>query len=101
MSQLLEPALVVRCRQADQQIVESVVPAVTLELNILMSLTCVSLTLELNILMSLTCVSLTLELTILMSSSCVSLQSVAEYKAKVNKDCQVKLDTDNWLPADW
>ena len=34
MSQLLEPALVVRCRQADQQIVESVVPAVTLELNI-------------------------------------------------------------------
>ena len=71
MSQLLEPALVVRCRQADQQIVESVVPAVTLELNILMS------------------------------STCVSLQSVAEYKAKVNKDCQVKLDTDNWLPADW
>ena len=27
-------------------------------------------------------------------------QSTAEYKAKVNKDCQVKLDTENWIPAD-
>merc|ERR1711983_467101 len=53
MCQLLEPALVLRCRQVDQQIVESVIPA-----------------------------------------------SVAEYKAKVNKDCQVKVDTDNWLPSD-
>jgi len=53
MCQLLEPTLVLRCRQVDQQIVESVIPA-----------------------------------------------SVAEYKAKVNKDCQVKVDTDNWLPSD-
>merc|ERR1712152_80495 len=53
MCQLLEPSLVVRCRQADQQLVESIIPA-----------------------------------------------SVSEYKAKVNKDCQVKLDTENWISAD-
>lgn len=53
MCQLLEPSLVIRCRQADQSLVEQVIPA-----------------------------------------------STAEYKAKVNKDCLVKLDTDNWLPAD-
>ena len=28
------------------------------------------------------------------------MKSSAEYKVKVNKDCQVKLDTENWLPAD-
>merc|ERR1712227_707608 len=44
---------VVRCRQVDSQILESVIPA-----------------------------------------------SVSEYKSKVNKDCQVKLDTENWLPTD-
>jgi len=53
MCQLLEPAVLIRCRQVDQGLVESVIPA-----------------------------------------------SSAEYKAKVNKDCQVKLDTENWLPAD-
>jgi len=53
MCQLLEPALLVRCRQVDQGLVESIIPA-----------------------------------------------STAEYKAKVNKECQVKLDTENWIPAD-
>ena len=28
-------------------------------------------------------------------------QAVSDYKAKVNKDCQIKLDTENWLGADW
>eukprot|EP00088_Acartia_fossae_P016188 TRINITY_DN19054_c0_g1_i2.p1 TRINITY_DN19054_c0_g1~~TRINITY_DN19054_c0_g1_i2.p1 ORF type:complete len:227 (-),score=83.08 TRINITY_DN19054_c0_g1_i2:482-1162(-) len=51
--QLLETSAIVRCRQADHQIVESVIPA-----------------------------------------------AVADYKAKVGKDCQVKLDTDNWLSKD-
>merc|ERR1719320_1693248 len=53
MCQLLEPALLIRCRQVDQGLVESIIPAAT-----------------------------------------------AEYKAKANKDCQVKLDTENWIPAD-
>merc|ERR1711955_166856 len=50
MCQLLEPALLIRCRQVDQGLVESIIPAAT-----------------------------------------------AKYKAKVNKDCQVKLDTENWI----
>ena len=25
---------------------------------------------------------------------------MSDYKAKVNKDCQIKLDTENWLGAD-
>jgi len=53
MCQLLENAVLVRCRQADQSLVESIIPA-----------------------------------------------STSEYKAKVNKDCQVKLDTENWISAD-
>jgi len=53
MCQLLEPALVLRCRQVDHQLVEKIIPA-----------------------------------------------SVSEYKAKVNKDCQVRIDTENWLPTE-
>eukprot|EP00092_Neocalanus_flemingeri_P026189 GFUD01028386.1.p1 GENE.GFUD01028386.1~~GFUD01028386.1.p1 ORF type:complete len:227 (-),score=76.80 GFUD01028386.1:475-1155(-) len=53
MCQLLEPALLIRCRQADQGLVEQIIPTAT-----------------------------------------------AEYKAKVNKDCQIKLDTENWISAD-
>jgi len=53
LCQLLEPSLLIRCRQADQPLVEKIIPL-----------------------------------------------SVADYKAKVGKDCQVKLDTENWLGAD-
>jgi len=53
MCQLLEPALLIRCRQVDQGLVEQIIPA-----------------------------------------------SAAEYKSKVNKECQVKLDTENWIAAD-
>ena len=53
MCQLLEPALLIRCRQVDQGLVESIIPA-----------------------------------------------STAEYKAKVNKECLIKLDTENWIPAE-
>merc|ERR1719219_2409416 len=53
MCQLLEPSLVIRCRQVDQPLVEQVIPG-----------------------------------------------AVSDYKAKVNKDCQIKLDTENWLGAD-
>jgi V-type H+-transporting ATPase subunit E len=53
MCQLLEPTLVIRCRQVDQPLLEQVIPG-----------------------------------------------AVSDYKAKVNKDCQIKLDTENWLGAD-
>jgi len=53
LCQLLEPALLVRCRQMDQGLVEQVIPA-----------------------------------------------ALASYKAQVGKECQVKLDTESWLPAD-
>jgi len=53
MCQLLEPLVVVRCRQSDQGLVEQIIPG-----------------------------------------------AVADYKAKVNKECQVKLDTETWIPAD-
>jgi len=53
LCQLLEPTVLVRCRQTDQSLVEQMIPG-----------------------------------------------AVAEYKAKVDKDCQVKLDTENWLGAD-
>jgi len=53
MCQLLEPTLLIRCRQADQGLVEQIIPA-----------------------------------------------AQADYKAKVDKECQVKLDTDTWLGAD-
>jgi len=53
MCQLLEPTLVIRCRQVDQPLMEQVIPG-----------------------------------------------AVSDYKAKVNKDCQIKLDTENWLGAD-
>merc|ERR1712203_1320252 len=53
LCQLLEPALLIRCRQADQALVEQVIPA-----------------------------------------------ALAEYKATVGKDCQNKVDTENWLGAD-
>jgi len=52
LCQMLEPALLIRCRAVDQAIVESVIAG-----------------------------------------------ALAEYKSKVNKECQVKLDTENWLPA--
>jgi V-type H+-transporting ATPase subunit E len=50
LCQLLETKATVRCRQADHQLVESIIPG-----------------------------------------------AIADYKAKVNKDCVVKLDTENWL----
>jgi len=53
LCQLLEPSLLIRCRQIDQPLVEKIIPL-----------------------------------------------AVADYKAKVGKDCQVKLDTENWLGAD-
>jgi len=53
MCQLLEPTLLIRCRQADQGLVEQIIPA-----------------------------------------------AQADYKAKVDKECQVKLDTDTWIGAD-
>jgi len=53
LCQLLEPALLIRCRQADQALVEQVIPA-----------------------------------------------ALAEYKSTVGKDCQIKVDTENWLGAD-
>jgi len=53
LCQLLEPSLLIRCRQIDQPLVEKIIP-----------------------------------------------MAVADYKAKVGKDCQVKLDTENWLGAD-
>jgi len=51
--QLLEQQVVVRCKQADQSLVEAAIPP-----------------------------------------------AVADYKAKVGKEVQMKLDTDNWLPQD-
>merc|ERR1712212_1396955 len=53
LCQLLEPALLIRCRQADQALVEQVIPG-----------------------------------------------ALAEYKATVGKDCQIKVDNENWLGAD-
>jgi len=53
LCQLLETTAIVRCRQVDHQLVESIIPA-----------------------------------------------AIAEYKGKVGKDCQVRLDTDNWLHKD-
>lgn len=50
LCQLLEPALLLRCRQVDQPILEQVIPG-----------------------------------------------ALAEYKAKVGKECQVKVDTETWL----
>merc|ERR1712112_437787 len=53
LCQLLEPALLIRCRQADHALVEQVIPG-----------------------------------------------ALAEYKATVGKECQVKIDTENWLEVD-
>jgi len=53
LCQLLEPALLLRCRKADQALVEQIIPG-----------------------------------------------ALAEYKTKVGKECQVKVDTENYLSAD-
>eukprot|EP00088_Acartia_fossae_P011558 TRINITY_DN15874_c0_g1_i1.p1 TRINITY_DN15874_c0_g1~~TRINITY_DN15874_c0_g1_i1.p1 ORF type:complete len:227 (-),score=93.72 TRINITY_DN15874_c0_g1_i1:304-984(-) len=53
LCQLLEPQVFVRCRQIDQQLVESIIPG-----------------------------------------------AQQDYKAKVGKECAVKLDTENWLSKD-
>merc|ERR1712127_208566 len=53
MCQMLEPALLVRCKQSDQALVEQVIPG-----------------------------------------------ALTQYKTLVGKDCQVKLDTENWLKPD-
>jgi len=53
LCQLLEPALLIRCKQTDQSLVEQIIPG-----------------------------------------------ALAEYKSAVGKDCQIKLDTENWLGPD-
>ena len=54
LCQMLETQVFIRCREADQPLVEGVIPA-----------------------------------------------AQAEYKAKVGKECTVRLDTENWLNKDW
>ena len=78
----------VRCRQADQQLVESVIPAVCSRKSS----------------MNTACFVPSFSSVTFINSNLLYhfiVQSVSEYKAKVNKDCQVKLDTENPLPADW